>query len=151
MAIKIREAADGYISQKDDLRQGKKGPVLVIQLGQKHYRREPDGSYTQTGISYIPLVLFGAAAEAANDRFIVGDDVVALGERAPRTYERDGQRVEVVEFRTAKLIFDTSHPRYETTRTRRTDPPSRTAGAVPDPATAEEESPALAGAMGMER
>lgn len=122
MDVITKESLSGYIAQKAELKRGPDDTaVLVCKLGQKHYRREPDRSFTLIGTSYISLVMFGASAEAADERFTAGDDVVALGSFRPRSYERDGQQVEVIEFRTNKLLFDTSHPRYEVHRTFRSD------------------------------
>lgn len=122
MDVITKESLSGYIAQKAELKRGLDNTaVLVCKLGQKHYRREPDRSFTLIGTSYISLVIFGASAEAADERFTVGDDIVAFGSFRPRSYERDGQQVEVIEFRTNKLLFDTSHPRYEVHRTSRGD------------------------------
>ena len=117
MDVIPKESLSGYIAQKAELKRGVANTsVLVFKLGQKRYRREPAGSFTLISTGYVSLVMFGALAEAANERFMVGDDVVALGTFTPRGFERDGQQREVVEFRTNKLLFDTSRSRYEVTR-----------------------------------
>lgn len=123
MDVATKESLSGYIAQKDELKQDEdKVPMLVMQFGQKRFRREPDDTFTLTGTGYRQLVMFGAAAVAADRLYTVGDDVIAVGRTKPRTYTRDGQRVEVIEFRANKLVFDTSHPRYHVTRTPRTSP-----------------------------
>lgn len=122
MDVVSKESLSGYIAKKGELKRGLDNTaVLVFKLGQKHYRREPDGSFTLISTGYISLVMFGASAEVADDRFTVGDDVVALGAFKPRSYERDARQVEVIEFRTNKLLFDTTHPRYVVTRTSRSE------------------------------
>lgn len=120
MDVASQASLSGYISKKTELKYGRQGAaVLLMHLGQKHYRREQDGNFTLTSTSYAPLVLFGTTAEAVDQRFEVGDDVVALGEFRSRMFERDGQQIDISEFHTYRLVFDTSHPRYEVTRVSR--------------------------------
>lgn len=132
MDVASQASLSGYISKKTELKYGQQGgAVLLMNLGQKHYRKEQDGSFTLTNTSYAPLVLFGATAEAVDQRFQVGDDVVALGEFKSRTFERDGQQIDIKEFHTYRLVFDTSHPRYEVIRVSR----GSAANAVPSSLT----------------
>lgn len=132
MEVASQASLSGYISKKMELKFGQQGAaVLLMHLGQKHYRKEQDGSFALTSTSYAPLVLFGAAAEAVDQRFQVGDDVVALGEFKSRSFERDGQQIDVNEFHAYRLLFDTSHPRYAVTRMSR----GSAANAVPSSPT----------------
>lgn len=146
MDVVTRESVTGYLAQKYDLEDGDR--VLKMQLGQKRYRREPDNSFTLIGTAYVPLVMFDAAAEAANERFAVGDDVVAIGNFKPRVFLRDGQRVEVMEFRAKKLLFDTSHGRYQVSRRPRTDSPDRVAATSRVPEVEMPEDDALVAQTG---
>lgn len=154
MNVESRQSVSGYLAQDLELKRGRDdGAVLVAKLGQKHYRREADGTFTITGTDYVNLVMFGASAEASHERFRNGDDVVALGEFKPRTFESNGQRIEVTEFRAAKLLFDTTHPRYEVTRTPRQTPDvDRTPSSAPSPVPVpEDESETVAATVAMGR
>lgn len=134
MDVRSDTAILGFLSRSPQLKRVGDDdlPLFVGQLGQKHYRREDDGTFTLTDTSFIELVMIGTRAEAAITAFTKGDDVVALGEFKTRTFEQHGQKVERLQFRATRLLFDTSHPRYVVSRTPREaiddTPPSATAG-----------------------
>ena len=50
---------------------------LYVKIGQEHYRREEDGSFTQTETTFHDLVAFKKTAERAHDRLAKGDKFVA--------------------------------------------------------------------------
>ncbi|NCD17540.1 MAG: single-stranded DNA-binding protein, partial [Actinobacteria bacterium] len=88
-------------------------------IGKEHFRREDDGSFTQTETTYHHLVMFGRSAEHAHANFAQGDNFVAEGYTRPVSYERNGQAIEGEEFVAKKIGHDAARTRYEVDRTPR--------------------------------
>lgn len=120
MEIRSEPSIRGFLSRAPE-QKSKPGEVflMVAQLGQKFRRREEDGTYTLIGSAYIDLIMIGDKAENAFADFVKGDDAVAVGEFTKRQYEQDGQRVERLQFRASRILFDTSRARYAVERTPR--------------------------------
>ncbi|RAF18438.1 single-stranded DNA-binding protein, partial [Burkholderia multivorans] len=94
MAIRTQESFSGFIASDPQLSQTSKGdPRFYARVGKEHFRREDDGSFTQTETTYHHLVMFGRSAEHAHDRFTKGDNFIAEGYTREVNYERDGQAV----------------------------------------------------------
>ncbi|MAL06034.1 MAG: single-stranded DNA-binding protein [Microbacterium sp.] len=120
MAIRTQESFSGFIASDPQLSQTSKGdPRFYARVGKEHFRREDDGSFTQTETTYHHLVMFGRSAEHAHDRFTKGDNFIAEGYTREVNYERDGQAVESEEFVAKKIGHDTARTRYEVDRTPR--------------------------------
>lgn len=123
MAIHTQESLSGFIASDPQLSYTAKGdPRLYARIGQEHYRREPDGSFTQTETTYHHLVMFNRSAERAAERFAKGDNFIAEGYTRPISYEKDGQNVEGEEFVAKRIGHDAARTRYEVDRTRRPTP-----------------------------
>ncbi|WP_447947423.1 single-stranded DNA-binding protein [Microbacterium lacticum] len=134
MAIRTQESFSGFIASDPQLSRTNKGEArFYARVGQEHYRREPDGSFTELETTFHDLVAYRATAERAHDRFAKGDSFVAEGYTHPFEYERDGQTVQGEEFVAKKIGHDTARTSYDVDRSPRA---SR--------AAAEQETPAPA-------
>lgn len=120
MAIQTQESLSGFIASDSQLRETSKGDArFYARIGKEHFRREDDGSFTQTETTYHHMVMFGRSAEHAHARFAKGDNFIAEGYTRPVSYERDGQNVEGEEFVAKKIGHDTARTRYDVDRTPR--------------------------------
>lgn len=134
MAIRTQESFSGFIASDPQLSQTSKGdPRFYARVGKEHFRREDDGSFTQTETTYHHLVMFGRPAEHAHDRFTKGDNFIAEGYTREVNYERDGQAVESEEVVAKKIGHDTARTRYEVDRTPRRAAAERDAAAFEPP------------------
>lgn len=117
MAIRTQESLSGFIASDAQLTHTAKGdPRFYARVGQEHYQREEDGSFTQTETTYHHLVMFGRSAEHAQAQFARGDNFVAEGYTRHTSYEKDGQDIEGEEFVAKKIGHDTARTRYEVDR-----------------------------------
>ena len=120
MAIHTQESLSGFIASDPQLTQTSKGDArFYARIGKEHFRREEDGTFTQTETTYHHMVMFGRSAEHAHARFAKGDNFIAEGYTRDVNYERDGQNVEGEEFVAKKLGHDTARTRYEVDRSPR--------------------------------
>ena len=122
MAIHTQESLSGFIASEPHLSSTEKGDArLFVKIGQDHYRREDDGSFTQKETTFHDLVAFRKTAERAHQRFAKGDKFVAEGytHHYDRTDE-NGQTVKVEEFVAKKIGHDLARTRYIVDRPRRT-------------------------------
>lgn len=134
MVIRTQESFSGFIASDLQLSRTSKGEArFYARVGQEHYRREPDGSFTELETTFHDLVAYRATAERAHDRFAKGDSFVAEGYTHPFEYECDGQTVQGEEFVAKKIGHDTARTSYDVDRSPRA---SR--------AAAEQEAPAPA-------
>ena len=124
MALHTQESVSGFIASDPQLTYTERGDArLSVKIGQEHYRREDDGSFTQTETTFHDLVAFKKTAERAHERFAKGDKFVAEG--YTREYDRqtpDGETVKAEEFVAKKLGHDLARTTYEVDRTRRSQP-----------------------------
>ena len=134
MVIRTQESFSGFIASDPQLSQTSKGdPRFYARVGKEHFRREDDGSFTQTETTYHHLVMFGRSAEHAHGRFTKGDNFIAEGYSREVNYERDGQAVESEEFVAKKIGHDTARTRYEVDRAPRRAAAEREAAAFEPP------------------
>lgn len=145
MAIHTQDSLSGFIASDPQLTHTTGGaPRLYLRVGQEHYRKEPDGSFTQLETTFHNLVMFNRSAERAAGQFAKGDNFVAEGYTRPLEYERDGQLVQDEEFVAKKIGHDNARTRYEVNRTRlTTDTPAADSPgtAVGHPSSASASSP----------
>lgn len=121
MAIHTQESVSGFIASDPQLTYTERGDArLYAKIGQEHYRKEPDGSFTQIDTTFHNLVMFHRSAERAAEQFAKGDNFVAEGYARPIEYEKDGQDVQDEEFVARKIGHDLARTRYEVNRTRAT-------------------------------
>ncbi|MBS3940485.1 MAG: single-stranded DNA-binding protein [Actinobacteria bacterium] len=154
MAIRTQQSVTGFIASDPQLTFTTHGDArLYAKIGQEHYRRNDDGSYTQLDTTFHDLVIYRRTAERAHAAFAKGDRFVAEG--YVRTYEHqvDGQTCHGEEFIATKLGHDTARTTYSIDRTRRaaavdqaaaTEAPTRALpDSTPSPATSAHDSPAV--------
>lgn len=122
MAIRTQESLSGFIASDPQLRETSKGDArFYARIGKEHFRREDDGTFTQTETTFHHLVMFGRSAEHAYERMAKGDNFIAEGYTRTVNYEReDGQAVESEEFVAKKIGHDAARTRYEVDRSPRT-------------------------------
>lgn len=150
MALHTQESVSGFIASDPQLTYTERGDArFYAKIGQEHYRKEPDGSFTQTETTFHDLVAFKKTAERAHDRLAQGDKFVAEG--YTREYDRtapDSEMVKAEEFVAKKLGHDLARTSYEVDRTRRQ--PATTQEPVGQAAgTAHRESSGTAPALGL--
>ena len=151
MAIHTQESLSGFIASEPHLSFTEKGDArLFVKIGQEHYRREDDGSFTQTETTFHDLVAFRKTAERAHQRFAKGDKFVAEG--YTHTYDHtddNGQPIKVEEFVAKKIGHDLARTRYEVKRTRRQPAVTREAAGQSVDAEARREARNAAPALGL--
>jgi single-stranded DNA-binding protein len=111
-----------------------------MKVGQEHFIRNPDGSFTQDETSFHDLVMFRRAAEKAAAQFAKGDRFVAEGYIHEYTVtDADGMMEGREEFVARHIGHDTAVTRYSVDRTPPVQQgPTNTAGAAPFQAPASE-------------
>lgn len=125
MAIHTQESLSGFIASDPHLSFTERGDArLFVKIGQEHYRREDDGSFTQTWrppstTSSRP----GRTAERADQRLAKGDKFLGEGytHRYDRTDEIDERRLRSSSPRRSA----TTSPAPATPSTARPAPPPR--------------------------
>lgn len=123
MAIRTQQSISGFIASDPQLTETAKGdPRFYARVGQEHFRREDDGTFTRLEPTFHDMVAFRATAERAHERFAKGDSFVAEGYVRPYTSERDGQSADAEEFVAKKVGHDLARTTYEVDRTRRAEP-----------------------------
>lgn len=153
MALHTQESVSGFIASDPQLTYTERGDArLYVKIGQEHYRREDDGSFTQTETTFHDLVAFKKTAERAHERFTKGDKFVAEG--YTREYDRqtpDGETVKAEEFVAKKLGHDLARTAYEVDRTRRSQaaPVQEAAEQAPVGLAPRRESPSAVPALGL--
>ncbi|QYF98319.1 single-stranded DNA-binding protein [Microbacterium sp. PAMC21962] len=122
MAIHTQESLSGFIASEPHLSFTEKGDArLFVKIGQEHYRREDDGSFTQTETTFHDLVAFRKTAERAHQRFEKGDKFIAEGYVHQYDHTDDnGRQVKAEEFVAKKIGHDLARTRYTVDRPRRT-------------------------------
>lgn len=119
MAIRTQESFSGFIASDPQLSYTARGEArFYARVGQEHYRKEPDGTFTELDPTFHDLVAYRATAERAHERFAKGDSFVAEGYTHPYEYERDGETVQGEEFVAKKVGHDLARTSYEVTRAR---------------------------------
>ncbi|GAB3633527.1 hypothetical protein GCM10027421_28800 [Microbacterium shaanxiense] len=125
MAIHTQESLSGFIASEPHLSFTEKGDArLFVKIGQEHYRRADDGSFTQTETTFHDLVAFRKTAEGIHQRFAKGDKFVAEG--YTHTYDHtddNGQTIKAEEFVAKKIGHDLARTRYAVDRPRRAQEP----------------------------
>lgn len=122
MAIRTQQSISGFIASDPQLTHTAKGsPRFYARIGQEHFRREDDGTFTRLEPTFHDMVAFRATAERAHERFAKGDSFVAEGYVRPYTSEREGQSVEAEEFVAKKVGHDLARTTYEVDRSRRAE------------------------------
>jgi single-stranded DNA-binding protein len=111
----------GFIASTPQLSRTETGDArLSMKVGQEHFTRNPDGSFTQGETSFHDLVMFRRAAEKAAAQFTKGDKFVAEGYiHAYTMTDEDGQMFEREEFVARKIGHDNAVTNYTVNRPQR--------------------------------
>lgn len=120
MSIRTQQSVTGFIASDPQLTFTAHGDArFYARIGQEHYLRNDDGSFTQLDTTFHDFVIYRRTAERAHAAFAKGDRFVAEGHL--RTYEHqvDGQTRHGEEFIATKLGHDTARTTYSIDRTRR--------------------------------
>ncbi|MEX1145063.1 MAG: single-stranded DNA-binding protein [Acidimicrobiia bacterium] len=153
MAIRTRQSVTGFIASDPQLTFTTGGDArFYAKVGQEHYRRNDDGSFTKLDSTFHDLVIYRRTAERAYAAFAKGDTFVAEGYVRTYEHEVDGQTRQGEEFIATKLGHDTARTSYIVERTRRTATIDQTSAAdtptndTPDsgPPPAARNNPAVA-------
>ena len=138
MSIRLQQSLSGFIASEPQLTFTTNGDArFYAKIGQEHYRRNDDGSFTQLDTTFHDLVIYRRSAERAYAAFAKGDKFVA--EVYVRTYEHqdDGQTQRGEEFIATKLGHDTARTTYTVDRARQpatVDTPTHDPSGVSAPA-----------------
>jgi single-stranded DNA-binding protein len=118
MPIKTSTAVSGFAASAPILSRAENGDTrLFIKLGQEHYTRNPDGSFSQGETTFHDLVMFRRAAERAAAQIEKMDWVVAEGYLHTYTVtDADGQMAEREEFVARKIGHDNARTNYSVER-----------------------------------
>ncbi|MGR0221575.1 single-stranded DNA-binding protein [Agromyces sp. ZXT2-6] len=148
MALHTQQSLSGFIASDPQQSITENGDTrFYVRIGQPHFRREDDGSFSELEPSFHDLVTYRATADRAFARFAKGDSFVAEGYVRTFQVERDGAIIEREEFVAKKIGHDLARTNYDVDRSRRTGPAVEQA--VPDalasrrPALVRDESSAL--------
>ncbi|GAA1611529.1 single-stranded DNA-binding protein [Leucobacter chromiireducens] len=147
MAIHTQQSMSGFIASDPQLTYTERGDArLYMKVGQEHYQKEIDGSFTQLEATFHDLVIYRKTAERAHARFAKGDRFVAEG--YTREYDLPSSGEETVlgeEFIAKKIGHDLARTRYTVERTRRTPSDPLSTG-IDDPTQNMEAAPAASAA-----
>jgi single-stranded DNA-binding protein len=121
MAIHTQQSLSGFIATVPELTVTSKGDArFYARIGQEHFQRNDDGSFTPLETTFHNLVQYRTAAERSYERFEKGDSFVAEG--YVREYDRlvDGQPQRDEEFVAKKIGHDAARHSYTLNRLSRT-------------------------------
>lgn len=122
MSIHTKQSVSGFIASDPLLTYGKTGvPRFYARFGQKHYRQEENGTYSEVEPTFHNLVIFHKTAEWAMRNLINGDRFIAGGYTREYIHEKDGQQRGGEEFVATTIGHDGPRSRYTVDRTPRHD------------------------------
>ncbi len=117
MAIRTSPSINGFIASDPRLTFNDDGEArFYARIGQNHYRREDDGSFTELEPTFHDLVQFGKGAELSAERFRKGDNFVAQGYVRDYTRDVDGQERTDEQFVAKRLGHDPNLTTYTVDR-----------------------------------
>ncbi|GAB3034137.1 hypothetical protein GCM10027052_09650 [Parafrigoribacterium mesophilum] len=118
MAIHTQQSLSGFIASDPQLSFTAHGDArFYAKIGQEHYSRNDDGTFTQLDSTFHDLVQYRRAAERSYAAFSKGDKFIAEGYTREYDYEFDGQPQHGEEFVAKKLGHDTARTTYTVDRT----------------------------------
>ncbi|WP_022890207.1 single-stranded DNA-binding protein [Agromyces italicus] len=120
MTISTQQSFSGFIASEPQKSVSDSGITrFYARVGQPHFRREDDGSFTELDPTFHDLVAFRITAERAFTRFAKGDRFIAEGYVNTFSSEQGGLIIELEEFVAKKIGHDASRTNYNVDRTRR--------------------------------
>lgn len=115
MDIRTQQSLSGFIASDPQLTLTDRGDArFYARIGQEHYRRNDDGSYTKLDTTFHDLVAFRRAADSAHGHLYKGDHFIAEGYLRSYTRHLDGQPQPREEFVAKKLGHDSARGPYTT-------------------------------------
>ena len=118
MAIHTQQSLSGFIASDPQLTFTTQGDArFYAKIGQEHYSRNDDGTFTQLDTTFHDLVQYRRAAERSYAAFAKGDKFIAEGYTREYDYEFDGQPRHGEEFVVKKIGHDTARTTYTIDRT----------------------------------
>jgi single-stranded DNA-binding protein len=136
--FRTRQSLSGFIVSEPALTTTEKGNArLYVRVGQEHFHREEDNSFTPLEPSFHDLVVFGRTAERAAERLAKGDRFIAEG-RVHRFARIDaaGVESEAEEFVAARIGHDVARTNYAVDRSRAASQEQANAGEAAAPQSA---------------
>lgn len=117
MAIHTQQSLTGFIVTDPELTITSKGEArFYAKIGQEHFQRNDDGSFTQLEVTFHNLVQYRKAAERSYERFQKGDNFVAEGYVHEYDHDVDGQTQHGEEFVAKKIGHDAARQNYTVNR-----------------------------------
>ncbi|HEX4400123.1 MAG TPA: single-stranded DNA-binding protein [Galbitalea sp.] len=117
MAIRTKQSLSGFIVTDPELTITSKGEArFYAKIGQEHFRRNDDGSFTQLESTFHNLVQYRKAAERSYQLFQKGDHFVAEGYVHDYDHDIDGQTQHAEEFVANRLGHDAARQNYTVDR-----------------------------------
>jgi single-strand DNA-binding protein len=143
MAIHTQQSMSGFIASDPQLTFTSQGDArFYARVGQEHFKRNEDGSFTREETTFHDLVQYRKAAERAYAQFQKGDSFVAEGYVHQHEQQVDGQPVEREEFVAKKVGHDSARTAYEVDRTARSNAPAVDRGLAPFESNEDRSTPA---------
>jgi single-stranded DNA-binding protein len=141
MPMKTSMSMSGFVATTPQLTQMGDGQArCYLRVGQEHYTRNMDGSFTQGENSFHDMVVFRKTAERAASMLAKGDRFIAEGyTHSFQLPNEEGVNVAREEFVARKIGHDMAHTTYAVDRTSRVrqGPTNTCPGADLTPMTAD--------------
>ncbi|WP_062389955.1 single-stranded DNA-binding protein [Demequina iriomotensis] len=119
--FRTRASLSGFIVSEPALTATERGDArLYVRVGQEHFHRGENGSFTPLEPTFHDLVVFGRTAERAAEHLAKGDRFIAEGRiRRFTRVGADGVETDAEEFIAARIGHDVARTSYTVERTRR--------------------------------
>lgn len=119
--LHVQQSVSGFIASAPQLSYTDRGDArFFVKIGQEHFSRNDDGTFTKQETTFHDLVAYRRTAERAHERLAKGDNFVAEGYVRDYMYtDTEGNPVEGSEFIARKIGHDLARTNYEVERTRR--------------------------------
>lgn len=120
MTLHTQQSLSGFIASEPQQTVTDNGDArFYARVGQQHFRRNDDGTFTELEPTFHDLVAYRSTAERAAARFAKGDHFVSEGYVRAFTVDRNGTAQDAEEFVAKKIGHDLARTEYDVDRTRR--------------------------------
>jgi len=146
MPLHTQQSLSGFIASDPQQSVTENGETrFYVRVGQPHFRREDNGSFTVLEPSFHDLVAYRATADRALTRFAKGDSFVAEGYVRNFEFERDGEIIPREEFVAKKIGHDLARTNYDVDRARRSVPGAERDASAAQQVISQEATPVRTG------
>lgn len=136
MPVPTQDAMQGFIASTPRLTFTDTGRArFYARVGCQHWRKEPDGSFTELDPTFHDMAIFGTTAERAYQRLHRGDRFLATGHVHEYEVDADGATETREEFVARRVGHDLARTSYEVQR-RQNEPPAVTPAVEQEPGRA---------------